>query len=92
MKVIPRVSRKIQYDDAFVLNHSIDIFSNRAVHLYPHRFVGTVGHHGKDESIEALDVSHDGELIASISHDQCVKFWNIKYLEVSVLKFRKRCM
>jgi len=53
----------------------------RAVHLYPHRFVGTVGHHEKGFGVEKLDVSHDGSLIASISHDECVKFWSIKYLE-----------
>ena len=69
----------------------------RAVHLFPHRFVGkifknqnlngffnviflgTVGHHAL--SVERLDVSYDGELIASSSHDNCVKFWNIKYFE-----------
>ena len=32
--------------------------------------------------MEKLDVSHDGSMIASISHDECVKFWSIKYLEV----------
>ena len=41
----------------------------------------TVGHHENKHTIERLDVSYDGELIASISHDECVKFWNIKYLE-----------
>ena len=56
----------------------------RAVHLYPHRFVGTVGHHDKSYPIEKLDVSYNGELIASISHDDCVKFWSIKYLEVNI--------
>ena len=28
-----------------------------------------------------MDVSHDGGLIASISHDECIKFWNIQYFE-----------
>ena len=40
-----------------------------------------MGHHDKSYPIERLDVSHDGALIASISHDECVKFWNISYLE-----------
>jgi len=53
----------------------------RAVHLYPHRFVGTVGHHEDHFPIEKLDVSAEGDTVASISHDQRVKFWNIKYLE-----------
>ena len=59
----------------------------RAVHLYPHRFLGTVGHHHGDSGrpvdfpIEKLDVSGSGDIIASTSHDQRVKFWNIAYLE-----------
>jgi len=52
----------------------------RAVHLYPHRFLGTVGHHSGDP-IERLDVSAGGELVASVSHDSKIKFWNISYLE-----------
>ena len=59
----------------------------RAVHLYPHRFLGTVGHHHGDSGrpvdfpIEKLDVCGSGDIIASTSHDQRVKFWNISYLE-----------
>ena len=50
-------------------------------------FSGTVGHHEKGFGVEKLDVSHDGSLIASISHDECVKFWSIKYLEVIYFVF-----
>ena len=67
----------------------------RAVHLYPHRFIGTVGmhhHSGRDSDsgirsravdfpIEKLDVSAAGDIVASTSHDQRIKFWNISYLE-----------
>ena len=53
----------------------------RAVHLYPHRFLGTVGHHAGGDPIERLDVSAGGEIVASISHDSKIKFWNISYLE-----------
>ena len=42
-------------------------------------FSGTVGHH--ELSVERLDVSYDGGLIASASHDNCVKFWDVKYFE-----------
>ena len=54
----------------------------RAVHLYPHRFVGTVGHHEGGFGVEKVDVSGDGGIVASASHDQRIKFWDIKYLEV----------
>ena len=59
----------------------------RALHLYPHRFIGTIGHHHGDGGravdfpIEKLDVSGSGNVIASTSHDQRIKFWNISYLE-----------
>ena len=48
---------------------------------------GTVGHHHGDTGrpvdfpIEKLDVSASGDIVASTSHDQRVKFWNIAYLE-----------
>ena len=41
----------------------------RAVHLYPHRFLGVVGQHEQELPIERMDVSSSGEFIASISHD-----------------------
>ena len=53
----------------------------RAVHLYPHRFLGVVGHHDQELPVERMDVSNSGEIIASISHDNRVKFWNVAYLE-----------
>jgi len=53
----------------------------RAVHLFPHRFVGQVGHHGDEMPVEKMDVSSAGDTIASIGHDNRVKFWNISYLE-----------
>jgi len=53
----------------------------RAVHLYPHRFLGVVGHHEDEFPIEKLDVNTNGEIVASLSHDNRVKFWNVQYLE-----------
>jgi WD40 repeat protein len=53
----------------------------RAVHLYPHRFLGVVGHHEGSFPVEQLDVNTTGELVASVSHDNRVKFWNVAYLE-----------
>ncbi|XP_071951859.1 WD repeat-containing protein 55-like [Antedon mediterranea] len=52
----------------------------RAVNILPNRFLGVVGDH--DEfPIESMDVSHEGDLLASCSHDQKIKFWNISNLE-----------
>ncbi|KAL2711967.1 WD repeat-containing protein 55 isoform X2 [Vespula squamosa] len=51
----------------------------RATSLFPHHHLGIVGQH--NFSIEALDVNSDGTLIASSSHNDDIKFWNVEYLE-----------
>lgn len=51
----------------------------RAIHLFPQRHLGVVGQH--QLSVESLDISCDGQFIASSSHDQKIKFWNVKYFE-----------
>ncbi len=64
-----------------------DVKNFRAVHLYPHRFLGAIGHHEKGFGVERLDVSGSGGLVASVSHDQRIKFWNIEYLEVCSVRY-----
>ena len=54
-----------------------------AVHLYPHRFLGAVGHHDDNFGVDRIDVSAGGDIVASIAQDAKVKFWNIGYLEVT---------
>nr|CAD7572103.1 unnamed protein product [Timema californicum] len=51
----------------------------RATHLFPQRHLGVAGQH--QFSVECLDISGDGTFIASSSHDQLIKFWNIRYFE-----------
>ncbi|XP_063617738.1 WD repeat-containing protein 55 homolog [Cydia splendana] len=51
----------------------------RAAHMFPQRQLGIVGQHRLP--VECLDISHDGCYIASCSHDNDVKFWNISYFE-----------
>merc|ERR1712198_65601 len=46
-----------------------------------YKFLGVVGHHEDSFPVEKLDVNTTGELVASISHDNRVKFWNVAYLE-----------
>ncbi|EDO47048.1 predicted protein [Nematostella vectensis] len=52
----------------------------RAVHILPNRLLGPVGEHA-DFPIERLRLSRDGNLLASCSHDQTVKFWDIEHLK-----------
>ncbi|XP_029174904.1 WD repeat-containing protein 55 homolog isoform X2 [Nylanderia fulva] len=51
----------------------------RATSLFPHRQLGIVGQH--DFSVETLDINKDGTLIASSSHNNDIKFWNVQYFE-----------
>ncbi|XP_064608156.1 WD repeat-containing protein 55-like isoform X2 [Liolophura sinensis] len=51
----------------------------RAVNIVPNRFVGVVGKH-EEFPIEGLSVSRDNKLLASCSHDNTIKFWNIENL------------
>uniref|UniRef100_U5EX47 WD repeat-containing protein 55 homolog n=1 Tax=Corethrella appendiculata TaxID=1370023 RepID=U5EX47_9DIPT len=51
----------------------------RAMHLVPGRILGVVGQHSL--AVETMDISSNGELIASSSHDNDIRFWNIKYFE-----------
>ncbi|XP_058947791.2 WD repeat-containing protein 55-like [Pocillopora verrucosa] len=52
----------------------------RAVHILPNRFVGTVGEH-KDFPVERMRISSDGNTLASCSHDQSIKFWDVSHLK-----------
>ncbi|KAK5646786.1 hypothetical protein RI129_005250 [Pyrocoelia pectoralis] len=51
----------------------------RAIHLFPHKHLGVVGQH--ELSIENLDICNNGKFIASSSHNNDIKFWNIEYFE-----------
>jgi WD40 repeat protein len=64
------------------------IFTRRATHMFPHKQLGIVGQH--TSSIESLDVSSDGELLASCGFDQTIKFWNINYLDGLVVSEREK--
>lgn len=51
----------------------------RAAHIAPFRNLGIVGQHNLP--VEAMDINHSGEFIASSSHNNDVRFWNVKYFE-----------
>ncbi|XP_026475749.1 WD repeat-containing protein 55 homolog [Ctenocephalides felis] len=51
----------------------------RATHLSPQRHLGVVGQHNL--FVESMDISNDGTIIASSSHNNDIKFWNIQYFE-----------
>jgi WD40 repeat protein len=50
--------------------------SHRVVSIHPNQFLGCVGEHGPFP-IEKLACSHDQTYLASCSHDESIKFWNV---------------
>ncbi|XP_014791044.1 WD repeat-containing protein 55 isoform X2 [Octopus bimaculoides] len=64
----------------------------RAVHILPNRFLGVLGRHA-DFPVENLSLSRDKKFLASCSHDQTVKFWNLDILsdvEVNIQEKAKK--
>jgi len=53
------------------------LFVFRAVSILPNRIIGTVGEH-PGFPVEALSLSHCGQWLASCSHDQLIKFSDIR--------------
>lgn len=51
----------------------------RALHCIPGKTLGVVGQHKL--AVDAMDINHSGEYIASSADDNEIKFWNIKYFE-----------
>lgn len=45
----------------------------------PNKFQGIVGEH-EDFPIERIKLSHDKTFLASCSHDDTVRFWDVRYL------------
>ena len=51
----------------------------RVVSIFPNKMLGIVGEH-QDFPIEKIKLSRDKKYLASCSHDQTVKFWDVGYL------------
>ena len=71
-------NRHFQYFTNVLLYHC------RAVGILPNRFIGVVGEHG-EFPIEQIGLSPDGNILASCSHDQKIKFWNVTHFRETAL-------
>jgi len=72
------VDALLKYDEDVVLTGSSDGII-RIVQLFPHKIKGVIGFHD-DFPVERLTWSHDREFIASCSHDNLVRFWDMRFL------------
>eukprot|EP00939_MAST-03C_sp_MAST-3C-sp1_P002967 g2967.t1 len=51
----------------------------RLLGIQPNKLLGIIGHHD-DFPVEKIKLSRDKSLLGSISHDNCVKLWDISYI------------
>ena len=52
----------------------------RIVQMFPHKVLGVVGYHD-DFPVERMSWSHDRDFIATCSHDNLVRFWDLRFLK-----------
>lgn len=57
----------------------------RACHVLPNRFMGIIGNH-ENFPIIKLALSPDRKTLASIAHDEYIRFWNIDGLDSKVIQ------
>eukprot|EP01116_Phalansterium_solitarium_P023615 TRINITY_DN8376_c0_g1_i1.p1 TRINITY_DN8376_c0_g1~~TRINITY_DN8376_c0_g1_i1.p1 ORF type:complete len:390 (+),score=165.31 TRINITY_DN8376_c0_g1_i1:261-1430(+) len=75
------VEQVVPLDDDTVVTASSDGLL-RLVSLLPNKLLGVLGEHG-EFPVELLKRSPDERWLASASHDQLVKFWDLNYLLVA---------
>jgi WD40 repeat protein len=51
----------------------------RIVQVHPNKLLGVLGEHS-EFPVEVLRKNHDGSILASLSHDNSIKFWDIRFL------------
>ncbi|XP_050433684.1 WD repeat-containing protein 55 homolog [Adelges cooleyi] len=74
------VNKLVPVTENIVLS-ALDNGKIRATNLFPNCHLGIVGHH-QATSVDMLDISDNGRLIASSScFSNIVKFWNIEFFE-----------
>jgi WD40 repeat protein len=74
------INRLVPVTENIIIS-ALDNGKIRATNLFPNCHLGIVGHH-QDMSVDLLDISDNGHLIASTSYfSNIVKFWNIEFFE-----------
>jgi len=74
------VDAMVKYDEDTVITGSSDGLL-RVINILPNKLIGVVGHHADDMPVERLVLSADRAVLASMSHDSCVKLWDMSILQ-----------
>ena len=72
------VDALVKYDADTVITGSSDGII-RIVNILPNRMLGVLGG-SEDLPIERLALSHDRSRLASVSHESCLKLWDLSQL------------
>eukprot|EP01114_Cavostelium_apophysatum_P019492 TRINITY_DN6300_c0_g1_i2.p1 TRINITY_DN6300_c0_g1~~TRINITY_DN6300_c0_g1_i2.p1 ORF type:complete len:396 (-),score=111.35 TRINITY_DN6300_c0_g1_i2:82-1269(-) len=72
------VSTMVKIDEDTVCTGSSDGII-RVVTVNPNKFIGVIGDH-QDFPVEHMKLSRDKRFLASTSHEDVVKFWNVEWL------------
>lgn len=70
----------IKWDEDTIVTGSSD-GALRVINILPNKLLGVVGEHSEDMPVERLALSADKQLLASMSHDSCVKLWDMSILQ-----------
>lgn len=74
------VDALVTYDEDTLITGSSD-GALRIVSILPNKLLGVLGKHEEDMPVERLAMAADKSLLASVSHDACVKLWDLSILQ-----------
>lgn len=74
------VDAVIKWDEDTLITGSSD-GAVRVINVLPNKLLGVIGEHAEDMPVERLALSADMQLLASMSHDNCVKLWDMSVLQ-----------
>ena len=80
------VEKIVQLQPHLILTAASDAI--RAVSVFPNRIIDIVGDHG-GAPIEDLSLDHHSNFIASCSHDEHIRFWDVSNLDIMKKHFKK---
>lgn len=74
------VDALVKFDEDTVITGSSDGLL-RVVNILPNKLIAVLGAHADDMPVERLALSADRAVLASMSHDSCVKLWDLSILQ-----------
>lgn len=73
------VDALVKYDEDTLITGSSDGLL-RVINVLPNKLLGVVGAHEDDMPVERLAMSGDRAVLASMSHESCIKLWGLSIL------------